>query len=702
MKACRHLPWLCVTMALVLILVGCGPVTPYAPPTSTPALVTDSDATPFERALSAVEALQQSEGFSYEVHSKSLTRIKVTNGADTLSEGSFMEAMNDQGAWLMDGQKLNVTLKRDISYPGSNLYPVHSEMRLVDGQVYARAAFDQSRADLPAMPDGWIPVHGKSTLLYWPNTMDLGLGFSLQHMQQDPWSLLSGHSAQQLDEVLSNYLTTAQTTDTTLPGGSPARALTFIIKSAALTQSIRYLEGNNEVNDRALATAQGSPVKMQFTLDEAGRLVKWELEIVFEVQDVDLTGTPGSPDGSFLNGRFEQYVSAQLRHDPPLEAIAAPDRNEITGFHAYPGLEDFDVSLNKALADGKLDDYWKGLSSSRSIPVIFDDLTVFLYRGDAQTVDWVADWSNNRRNEREQLDGSNVWMHTVRLPQEARLEYQIQLDGEEMILDPLNPKVETGGLGSKSVVEMPGYAAPEFMSPQAGPAAGTLTEDIPISSQHLGYVVNYRVYTPAGYDDLQSRPGLYVTDGQDFLAFGKMTVALDYLISSGQIQPVMAVFIDPRDVETGENQRNEQFFDNPAYGKFIVEELVPEIDRTHRTNSSPEARLIIGTSNGGYHSLYFALNHSDTFQLVTAFSPSIWHDPKIIDTYRQQENLPLKFFISTGVFNDSDYYARQFQEMLKGKGYELLYIESNEGHSYGHWRGKFDEMLEFFFPADAG
>jgi enterochelin esterase family protein len=663
-------------------------------------LVDTSEAALVERVLSAVEALQQSDGFSYEVHSKTLTSIKVTQGADTLNQASFLESMTDQGAWLMDGEKSNIALKRKISYPGSNLYPLNSEMRLVDGQVYARAAFDQPRAGLPAMPEGWIPVHGKSTLLYWPNTMDLGLGFSLQHMHQDPWSLLSGYSARELDDVLSNHLTAAQSTDKTLPDGSPAKTLTFTINSTALTQTIRYLEANNEANDRALATAQGSPIKMQFTLDAAGRLVQWELEIVFEVEDVDLTGTPGSPDGSLLKGRFEQYVSADLRRDPPPEAIAAPDRNEITGFRAYPGLEDFDVSLNEALVDGTLDDYWKELASSRSMPVVFDDLTVFLYRGEAQTVDWVADWSNNRPNEREQLDGSNVWMHTVRLPEDARLEYQIQLDGEELVLDPLNPQVETGGLGSKSVVQMPGYTAPEFMSPQAGIAAGTLTEDILISSQNLGYDVNYRVYTPAGYENLHDLPVLYVTDGQDFLAFGRMTAALDSLISSQRSQPVIAVFIDPRNVKTGENQRNEQFFDNPAYGKFIAGELVPEIDRSYRTNPSPDARLILGTSNGGYHSLYFGLKHSDTFHLVTAFSPSIWHDPRIIDTYRQQANLPLKFFISTGLFNDNDYHARQFKEMLKGKGYEFNYLESNEGHSYGNWRGKFDEMLEFFFPAD--
>ncbi len=59
---------------------------------------------------------------------------------------------------------------------------------------------------------------------------------------------------------------------------------------------------------------------------------------------------------------------------------------------------------------------------------------------------------------------------------------------------------------------------------------------------------------------------------------------------------------------------------------------------------------------------------------------------------------PLKFFSTTGVFNDNNYHSGLFKEMLAGKGNPLVYIESNEGHSYGNWRGKFSQMLELLFP----
>jgi enterochelin esterase family protein len=726
MKTIRFLTFIFSSLGLLLALAGCQAPTPLLaepisiqepaalPSTATPALpaptstvVALSEADLVEHTLAAVAALAQPDGFTYEAKVTSFTAIKLTAGGKTVNEGSSLVSLADQGAWLRQGERANIVLKRNVYFPGSNSYPLNGEMRLVDGQIYLRAAFNQPKPDLPAMPEGWVRVNGFSTLLYWPNTRDLNLEYSLREMRLDPWALLSSYPAEVLEEVLSNHLEAAQRETTELSDSSPVEVLTFTLKSSALMQTIYNLDRDDPGNERALSTVKGSPIRMKFTLDEAGRLVAWELSIRAEVKDVDFSGIPGAPDGARLEGKFEQTVSASLQRAPALTPVAAPTSVEIGKLPAYSGaaanlpfqsLDEFDVRLNEAISAGTLEAFWQALSSAKTMPLVFGDLAVFLYRGEAQSTEWIADWSYSRVTGTGRLEGSNVWMHTVRLPPDARLEYQIRLDGQELIVDPLNPEVEVGGLGSRSVVRMPGYVAPGFVLPQEGVSTGALTEDTPFPSRSLGYTVNYRVYTPAGYASLRRLPVLYVTDGQDFLAFGKLAAALDHLIAAGKIRPVIAVFIDPRDVKTGENQRDRQFFDNPQYGEFIAGELVPEIDRLFRTDPSPEARLIIGASNGGYHSIYFAQNHSDTFHLVCAFSPSLWHNPEIIDAYRQGEVLPLKFFISTGVFNDNDFHSRQFQEMLKGKGYPLLYIESNEGHSYGNWRGKFAEMLEFFFP----
>jgi len=43
--------------------------------------------------------------------------------------------------------------------------------------------------------------------------------------------------------------------------------------------------------------------------------------------------------------------------------------------------------------------------------------------------------------------------------------------------------------------------------------------------------------------------------------------------------------------------------------------------------------------------------------------------------------------------------ARQSGHIGQEKGYPFVYAESNEGHSYGNWGGKFGQLLAYFFPA---
>ena len=49
------------------------------------------------------------------------------------------------------------------------------------------------------------------------------------------------------------------------------------------------------------------------------------------------------------------------------------------------------------------------------------------------------------------------------------------------------------------------------------------------------------------------------------------------------------------------------------------------------------------------------------------------------------------------MLNDTQVHARLMRDALQSKGYNLRYVESSEGHSYGNWRGKLDQLLVFFF-----
>jgi len=59
------------------------------------------------------------------------------------------------------------------------------------------------------------------------------------------------------------------------------------------------------------------------------------------------------------------------------------------------------------------------------------------------------------------------------------------------------------------------------------------------------------------------------------------------------------------------------------YESYIVQELIPEIDKKFRTISDREHRVIAGLSMGGYGSIKFGLKYPEMFALVGSFSGAL-------------------------------------------------------------------------------
>jgi enterochelin esterase family protein len=367
---------------------------------------------------------------------------------------------------------------------------------------------------------------------------------------------------------------------------------------------------------------------------------------------------------------------------------------------AFRTLGEFDRLVDSAVETGKVDPLWRKVVAAGRMPLIFGDETaVFLYRGTAGKVAARGDFNLPY----SRLAESDLWMGRRRFEPDARVEYRIRIDSRRWIQDPLNPLTETRGWGTNSVVRMPRYVAPEFALPRSGIKHGALSENLLFYSEALGYDVNYRVYTPSGFRRRKNLPVIYVVDGQDFAdpSMGAMVNVLDNLIAAGRIRPVMAVFVDPRDPFTGENRREEEFVrdaldDNPL-GDFIAGELVPAVDGAFPTEPSPDARAILGFSFGGAFASHMGLAFSDVFHLVGIQSPYIirkW----ILETYREADRLPFRAFISHGTY-DGGATSIRLRNILRDKGYPLLYVQTHEGHSFGNVRSLLDDVLVYFFGA---
>ncbi len=237
-----------------------------------------------------------------------------------------------------------------------------------------------------------------------------------------------------------------------------------------------------------------------------------------------------------------------------------------------------------------------------------------------------------------------------------------------------------------------------FSSTKTSSPENALSENIRIESDILGYTLQYRVYTPPGYESLSDLPVIYVTDGQWYIQSGEMPALMDKLIADGKIEPSIAIFVDNRNPKNlNENRRNRQFFCNQKYADFFANELVPHIDASYNTRANRSSRVILGLSFGGLNSACFGLQAYNTFAGIAMQSPAMHPVPDLFDQYQDSPLLPLKIFLSSGTFNDNEQRTRDFGVILEDLGYELYYTEVPFAHNWKNWKPLLDDVLSFYF-----
>ena len=322
-----------------------------------------------------------------------------------------------------------------------------------------------------------------------------------------------------------------------------------------------------------------------------------------------------------------------------------------------------------------------------------DSLVWFFFRGGATEIALAGDmngWSDGQ-SALQRLSTTDLWYRSEKYAPDARLDYKYVVDGN-WILDPKNPYTVSGGFGPNSELRMPGYEPPQEILRQNGVPRGTVVDSV-FSSSALGGSRTVSVYLPAGYQSgSDSCPVVLFHDGPDYIALGSAVNVLDNLIHEGRIPPTIGVFVPALD-------RNQEYAGSriDLFTDFIVGTVMRAVDRSYRTRRDPQARAMIGSSNGGNISLYIAMRHPEAFGCAAAQSSNIIST--ISSTFANGPRLPLRLSIDIGTYDIAVLIplARSFVPILQNKGYEYRYREYHEGHSWGNWRAHVDDALEYFF-----
>src|SRR5438105_4501395 len=230
------------------------------------------------------------------------------------------------------------------------------------------------------------------------------------------------------------------------------------------------------------------------------------------------------------------------------------------------------------------------------------------------------------------------------------------------------------------------------------------------------------VYLPPGYKPrgAQRYPVLYLQDGQNVFdkatSFGEewhVDETAQSLIESGQIEPLIVVAI----YNTGERRVDEYAPTKvegkgggqaDQYGRMIVEEIKPLVDRKYKTLPSAASTGLGGSSLGGLLTMHLALKYPTVFNRLAVLSPSVWWDSRVIlrELQRLPSKLPLRIWLDSGTAEGGEVVAnaRALRDVLLAKGWvadhDLRYVEAEGAqHNEQSWGARVGEVLKFLYPA---
>ena len=236
------------------------------------------------------------------------------------------------------------------------------------------------------------------------------------------------------------------------------------------------------------------------------------------------------------------------------------------------------------------------------------------------------------------------------------------------------------------------------------------------STIFAGTVRDYWVYLPAQYDPLSPACVMIFQDGRNYLRpdgqFRTPTV-FDNLIHQGDMPVTLGIFINPGIVPpiapSQEGRRNRSFeYDtlSDQYARFLLEEILPQVEEQYNLRQDAESRAIAGISSGGICAFTTAWERPDAFSKVLSHIGSFTnirggHDYEAL--IRKTSPKPIRVFLQEGE-NDLDNLHghwplanKQLAASLDFAGYDYQFVLGYGSHNGRHGGAILPEALRWLW-----
>jgi enterochelin esterase-like enzyme/outer membrane protein assembly factor BamB len=408
---------------------------------------------------------------------------------------------------------------------------------------------------------------------------------------------------------------------------------------------------------------------------------------------------------SFVDGRFVVRNLAQMA-SVSVDASAAPRVAEAEVEERLLGEFGRWVATVEALPEvERAAEVEAGFPDEKTTPLFEDGgLVHFVWREGGDDVAVLGTFSSDGRElGLHRVEGTDLFFRSLQLDPKAEYTYNFIVDFGDARQDPHNPYSVDNGFRVTSELRMPEWPASPHLDPPAEDAPSGTLDRFQFRSEILENTREIQLWRPAGYDrDAERRyPVLVVNHGDNLVRGGLMQNALDNLVGQS-VAPLIAVFV-PR--ASGAE------YGGPAaenYMRFLVEELLPHVDRHYRTDSAD--RAIMGPGSAGVAAVLAAFTHPEVFRraAVQSFYPIPPTHERLPELITAEGAKPELVYV---VWSRNDYdlgegrnaaiASAELLGWLREAGLEAVEQVADYTPGWGGWRGQYDEILPALFPLAA-
>jgi enterochelin esterase-like enzyme len=293
------------------------------------------------------------------------------------------------------------------------------------------------------------------------------------------------------------------------------------------------------------------------------------------------------------------------------------------------------------------------------------------------------------------------WVLELDVRDVLRFEYRLEVtygDGAtERILDPGNPKRTPGAFGEKSVLELPDYEPPAWLSADAVEGR---TDDAQVRGRGLGASVPVRVWSPADAEPGQPLRMLIAHDGPEYDGLASLTRFSAAKIASGELPPHRVALLAPL-------ERNQWYSASAAYARVMAHDVVPALRETFGVIGAPAG---MGASLGGLAMLHAQRRFPRALGALFLQSGSFFiprYDRResgferygrivrfVRETLREGPYaIPVPTTITVGRGEENAHNNRRMAHALIAQGYEVALEEVLDMHNFVAWRDALDPHL---------